>query len=444
MKVVVIGGAGYVGLITALGMAELGHDVVAVDVDEGRIAGLNEGRSSIHEDGLETMLSRLLERGRIRFTTSARADIAGSEVVVIAIGTPAQDDGRADLSQMKEVAESLQGAIVGYTVIVVKSTVPVGGIETMQDILSQALTEGTDFDIVSNPEFLREGHGLYDAAHPHRIIIGTASDRAREVMRRLYAPLLVAGDVPFVETGVTSAQMIKYASNAFLATRVSFINEIAELCERLGADIDEVRVGMGLDPRIGGDYLQAGLGFGGPCLEKDLRALLHVARMNENESPILASVLERNEMQAAMVMAKIEELIGSDLSQREIAVLGFSFKPGTDDTRGSRALQMVRELRARGAAIRAHDPVASLAGTMSEGVVSVDNALEAIDGADCVVVLTPWPEYRLLDWDLAATRMAAPNLVDPWNLLDRRLAEASGFAYRGFGKSGASELRPPR
>jgi len=352
MRITVVGGAGYVGLITALGLAELGHHVLAVDISKEKVSALQSGRSPIYEDGvdLDGVIKRNLDSKRISFTTDFSKGARHAEVMFIAVGTPQDARGQADLSQVIEVAQGLVEEIDNYKVIVIKSTVPVGTVELVCDSLNRSLREGEDYDIVSNPEFLREGQGLYDFFNPARIVIGARSARVREVMRQLYLPFIASeaagagpktGDlsphppVPYLETDIASAQMIKYASNAFLATRVSFINEIASICERVGADVVEVTKGMGYDPRIGHNYLQAGIGFGGPCLEKDLSALMGIAEANDYEPNLLRAVRERNEAQVRQVVRKIKDSLGYLLYGKVIAVLGLAFKSGTNDVRTS-------------------------------------------------------------------------------------------------------------
>ena len=372
MNICLVGGAGYVGLITGLGMADIGHSVINVDVDEDRVRTLQSGKSPIYEEGIETVLVRNFESGRLSFTTDLQSAVASSEVVFIAVGTPSLEDGQADLSQVIQVAEELVKSIDRYKVIVIKSTVPVGTVELVLGILGREKSEGTHFDIVSNPEFLREGKGLYDFFHPDRIVIGASSEKARAMMRTIYSPVIegrvswpgqgprspTSVPVPVVETDLASAQIIKYASNTFLAARISFTNETAGLCEKVGADIKEVARGIGHDPRIGHGYLEAGIGFGGPCLEKDLRALIKIAEGNGYEPQLLRAVLERNERQVGEVIGKLKEHIGYLLYKKIIAVWGLSFKAGTNDVRNSPALKVIDWLEKEGATVRAHDPVA--------------------------------------------------------------------------------------
>ena len=432
MNVCVIGGAGYVGLVTGLGLAELGHQVTNVDVNADRIRQLNDGKAPIYEDDLVPLLERHGASRAIKFTTQLEDGMTDCHVVFVAVGTPTRDDGKPDLSQVIQVAEDLNGKIDDYTVVVIKSTVPVGTVELFRSILARNHTEGEEFDIVSNPEFLREGNAVYDFFHPDRIVIGTESQRASAIMDDLYAPLLQAnGDLPVIRTSVPSAQLIKYASNAFLATRVSFINEIASLCERVGADIKEVTDGMGPDPRIGHAYLHAGLGFGGPCLEKDLMALISIAESNSYEPFLLRSVLERNERQVDEVIGKLKAQTGYLLYQRIITVYGLAFKPGTSDVRNSVSLKVIDRLQREGATIRAHDPVAlAEAELVTTDVQLFDDPYAAAENADAALILTAWPEYSELDFALIRSKMAQPRIVDACNLLTER---PEGFAYSGIG-----------
>jgi len=371
MNVCVIGGAGYVGLVTSLGLSEIGHHVIAVDLNQDRIRQLQAGECPIYEAGMQQLLDRNLREGRIRFSTDLSEAVFSSEVVFIAVGTPSHEDGQVDLSQVVRVTEGLEKFLDGYKLIVIKSTVPMGTVELIQSKLN-GRHAAEDLDIVINPEFLREGHGLRDFFYPDRVVIGSDSTRARTIMRQLYEPIIqgtvswtdgvreanLSHPIPVVETDPASAQMIKYASNAFLAARISMINEIAGLCEVVGSDINEVVRGIGYDPRIGSTYLNAGLGFGGPCLEKDLRALMTIGESNSYHPNLLRAVLDRNVQQVEQVVAKLEHLVGGLLTGKTLAVLGLAFKSGTDDVRNSLALKVIDRLQREGATIRSHDPLA--------------------------------------------------------------------------------------
>ena len=461
MNVCVIGGAGYVGLITGLGLAELGHRVVNVDIDAAHVERLNRGDSPIYEEGIGPLLRRHLDSGRIRFTQLLPAGLVDSEVVIIAVGSPAQDDGHADLSAISSVAEDLSKhwdePDGRYRVIAINSTVPVGTAELVRSIMGRQKREGDDFDIISNPEFLREGKGLHDFFYPDRIVIGSDSERARAVIKELYEPVIQrrvrfngeespgSEPVPLVETSLASAQMIKYASNAFLATRISFINEVAWLCERTGADVKEVSYGMGFDSRIGHAYLDAGLGFGGPCLEKDLRALIKISEASGYDPQLLRSVLERNQRQVEEVVARVKEAAGDVLYQRVITVFGLAFKPQTNDLRNSQSLEVIQRLREQGATLRAHDPVAlPEARALDPGAAYIDDPYEAVHGSDALLILTAWPQYAELDYGRIKERMASPCIIDARNLLDGSLLRALGFSYTGVGRGPSRASTEPR
>ena len=451
MNVCVVGGAGYVGLVTAVGLAEIGHEVVAVDVDQARLGQLQAGGSPIHEAGMEEALARNLARASLRFSADLHDAVSKSEFVFIAVGTPAGDGGQADLSQVVGVIEDVARSMNGYTVVVIKSTVPVGTVEQVRAILGREREEGTDFDVVVNPEFLREGKGLRDFFYPDRIVIGTASERAAGLMRELYAPIVSReaswdggppagapsepGPVPVLETGMATAQMIKYASNAFLATRISFINEVAALCERVGADVTEVAAGMGADPRIGRAYLDAGLGFGGPCLEKDLNALVNIGRGHGYDPSFFRAVLERNDRQIDDTVAKLRHLVDAPLVGLTIAAFGLAFKAGTNDVRSSLALRVVDRLVADGAQVRAHDPVAiDDARAIRPDLSYHEDPYDAVAGADALVILTEWEQFVALDYDRIKALMRVPRILDCRNLLEPGSLRSLGYTYTGVGR----------
>ena len=447
LNVCVVGGAGYVGLITGVGLAELGHQVVNMDVDTGLLELLQQGTSPIYEEGLETVLRRNLESRRLRFSDNFSESVSSSEVVLIAVGTPSRDDGQADLSQVIRVAEELVQCLENYTVVAIKSTVPVGTVELVQSILRREKREGCDFDIVSNPEFLREGKGIEDFFHPDRLVVGTCSQRALNVMRDLYRPLIEnnfgecdsrsAIDLtPWVETDLTSAQMIKYASNAFLATRISFVNEIAGMCERLGANVKEVTRGMGFDPRIGHHYLEAGLGFGGPCLEKDLRALIRIAEGVDYDPRVLRSVLDRNERQLEDVIAKLKSFSGYLIYRKIFTLFGLAFKAGTNDVRNSLSIKLVDRLVEEGAIVRAFDPVAiPEARKLRPEVIYYEDPYQSVKDADALLILTDWQQFQELDYDYIRDAMANPFVLDARNILNPESLRAMGISYVGMGLS---------
>ena len=446
MKLAVVGGCGYVGLITSVGFAQLGHDVSAVDVDEAKVAELSRGKSPIYEDGLEGALGECLAGGRLRFTTDIESATRGADVVFVAVGSPSLMDGGTDMSQVRAVAHLLAEVLDQYTVIVIKSTVPAGTIEMVQQILSEHGAEGPHADVVANPEFLREGAGLRDFFFPARIVVGTDSEQARVVMRQLYASFIagtsgaenaveMAHAVPYLETTAVTAQMIKYASNAFLATRVSFINEVAGICEQVGADIADVVQGLGHDKRIGWDYFQAGIGFGGPCLEKDLRALIHFSGQQGYQPSFMRAVIDRNDFQVQHMVARAAEVLGSQIAGKAITVLGLAFKPGTNDVRTSLSIRIMQQLRDLGADIAAHDPIAiEEARALMPQVRYETDVYDAAEGADLVMVLTDWPEYAGLDFERLGVRMRQRRLLDGRNLLDAGEVAGHGFIYRGVGR----------
>jgi UDPglucose 6-dehydrogenase len=443
MRISVIGGAGYVGLVTAVGLAKLGNQVVGVDVNASVIAQLQSGVSPIYEEGLDDALAACIESGKLRFTHELGDETSEADVVFVAVGSPMRADGSADLAAVSDVVKSLSTLLRGYTVVAVKSTVPVGTIAAMR---SEFETGDSVIDLVVNPEFLSEGSGMRDFFHPSRIIVGTDSVRAREVMRDLYAPFLAGGesistdldmarDVPLLETTVQDAQIIKYASNAFLATRISFINEVAAVCDHLGGDISRVVEGIGYDPRIGHRYLQAGIGFGGPCLEKDLQALIYFAAEHGYKASFLESALARNEEQLNVIVQRARELVGGELRGKKIAVLGLAFKGGTNDVRTSLSLRIIHLLMNFGAVVSAHDPVAmDEARKLAPDIEYADDLYASAEGADLVLVLTDWPEYGELDWPRLAKASRGKSVFDGRNVVDQSACEAAGMTYVAIGR----------
>jgi UDPglucose 6-dehydrogenase len=444
----VIGGAGYVGLVTGVGLAALGHKVVSIDLNQKRLDMLRSGKSVVYEDGIEPILARLNELGQISFTDDQDQAVRNSDVLFIAVGTPSLSDGAADLSAVIAVAEHLRDEISKYTVIVVKSTVPVGALNIVTDILSQKLTEGEDFDVVSNPEFLREGSGLIDFFAPSRIIVGSNSERAKALLREIYQPLLAGKtivdvpwidsnrEIPYVETDAVSAQLTKYAANAYLATRISFINEIAGLSEKIGGNIGDIVEGLGLDPRIGPGYLQPGIGFGGPCLDKDLRALITVASENSYDPVMFNGVLQRNEMQLRVVINKITEAIGSSLYKKRISLLGLSFKEGTNDVRHSLSIRLYRALRDQGALVIGHDILAIDEVRKLEPELEVStNIDEVLSEAEVVVVLNSELIYSKIDWSRIANSETTPYVLDTRGILDERSLRSSGLNFAVLGST---------
>lgn len=442
----VIGGAGYVGLVTGVGLAALGHKVISMDLDQKRLSMLRSGKSAVYEDGLEPILERLNEIEQISFTDDQDEAVQNSDVLFIAVGTPSLSDGAADLSAVIAVAEHLRDEISKYTVIVVKSTVPVGTLNIVTDILSQKLTEGEDFDVVSNPEFLREGSGLIDFFAPSRIIVGSNSERANAVLREIYEPLLAgttvvdmpwvdsSREIPYLETDPVSAQLTKYAANAFLATRISFINEIAGISEKVGGNIGDIIDGLGLDPRIGPGYLQPGIGFGGPCLDKDLRALITVARENSYDPVMFNGVLQRNELQLRVVMNKIVDAMGPSLYQKRIALLGLAFKEGTNDVRHSLSIRLYRALRDQGANVVGHDLLAVDEVHELEPELDASSNLETvIEDVDVVVALNSESVYADIEWSKFSGSNSQPYVVDTRGILNESSLASSGISYDVLG-----------
>tara|TARA_Y100001970_G_scaffold28522_3_gene34988 strand:+ start:17128 stop:18483 length:1356 start_codon:yes stop_codon:yes gene_type:complete len=410
-KIGVIGGAGYVGLVTSVGLASLGHNVLSQDLNLNRINLLKKGKSEVYEEGLENILSDLIFQKFINFTDNIEETIRHSDVVFVAVGTPSLSDGRADMSQIISVAEKLRDLIDHYTIVVVKSTVPVGAIEVIQDILSEKLSIGEDFDVVSNPEFLREGSGLIDFYNPSRIIIGCNSEFSGSVLREIYKPLLdrefkvrnpFSNKNQIIEillTDPVSAQMVKYASNAFLASRISFINEIAGISEKVGGNISDIIYGIGLDPRIGSDYLKPGIGFGGPCLDKDLRALITLSEENYFDSVMLNGVLRRNDLQLQEVINKINIVLGSSLYKHRISILGLAFKEGTNDVRHSLSIRLAKFLIEQGAIVTGHDILATNeAALMEDKLIVSENLNDVLNQAEIVIILNSEKIYSEINW----------------------------------------------
>lgn len=442
MRVCMIG-TGYVGLVTGACLAENGNDVWCVDVDESKIEGLKEGRVPIYEPGLEDIVRRNMTQNRLRFTTDLNEGLDGSLFVFIAVGTPPMDDGSADLAYVYEVASQIGDLMNGYKIIVAKSTIPVGTTSRVQEIIREKL-EGRgrsdiDFDVAFCPEFLKEGAAVEDCLRPDRIVIGTDNERTAEFLKELFAPFVMKEN-RFYMMSVPSAEMTKYASNAMLATRISFMNELSRLCEKVGADVDQVRVGMGTDSRIGSSFLYAGLGYGGSCFPKDVRALLHCASSEGVDLSILKAVENANREQRRLFIEKIIGHFGEDLDGKVFALWGMSFKPNTDDMREAPALTIADALISRGAVIRAFDPVAmDKAREMlpkDGSVIFCADAYDALEGSDALVLVTEWPQFRRPDWDRMKELMKpAAAVFDGRNQLTPSRVRALGFLYYGIGRA---------
>jgi len=439
-KIGVIGGAGYVGLAYAAVLTELGYDVVGLDIDGARVHALSRGQLPIFEPGLTELVQRGLASGRLRFTTDYAEAVPDADFVFIGVGTPPNAVGRANMAFVVAAARAVALHARGHTVVVNKSTMPVGSVDLVADILAEHAAPGATFAVVSNPEFLREGSAIHDILHPDRIVLGSDDLAAAQQVGALYEPL----EAPVLYTDPCSAEMIKYASNAFLAAKISFVNELAMICDRLGADVTVVARGMGMDARIGPQFLQAGAGFGGSCFPKDLRALVSMAQEAGLETDMLRAVETINVAARRQVVAKLRAHLG-DLTNQTIAVLGLSFKPDTDDIRESPAMAVIRDLLSSGARVRGTDPVAmrNVAAVLPE-VQLRDDAYAAATGADAVLLMTEWAVYRTLDLDHLANAMRGEVLVDGRNALDPAAVVAAGLVYDGIGRPVARPLTAPR
>jgi len=429
-KICVIG-VGYVGLVTGTCFADLGNQVTCLDIAEDKIEKLRRGEMPIYEPGLEELVARNVTAGRLIFTTHYRDAVPHADFIFIAVGTPSGVDGEADLKYVRMAAESIAETLTHYAIIVNKSTVPVGTGDSVAEILiERGKQPGVDFDVVSNPEFLREGSAVYDFTQPDRVVLGATNRDAADQVAQLYLPLRC----PIMITDLRTAEMIKYASNAFLATRISFINEMAAICERLGADIKEVAAGMGMDKRIGRAFLDAGIGFGGSCFPKDVKALTWMAEMNDCHPQLLRAVMDINRDQRRRIVTRLRELLGN-LRGKMIAIWGLAFKPNTDDVREAASLDIIHILQAEGAHIRAYDPVAmETAQRVSRDIVFCGDAYAAAEGADALVLVTEWNEFKQVDMARVAAAMRRKVLVDGRNVYEPAQMRALGFEYRGVGR----------
>ncbi len=433
MNIAIIG-SGYVGLVTGACFAEFGVQVTCVDKDQEKVASLQGGQIPIYEPGLEELVRKNMQSGRLGFTTDIVKAVEGALVIFIAVGTPPRGDGFADLSYIETVAETIADHMNGYKVVVTKSTVPVGTGEKIRTIIGSRQKEHFDFDIVSNPEFLREGSAIEDFLHPNRVVIGATSQQAVAIMRDLYRPLYLI-ETPMLITDVPTAEMVKYASNAFLATKISFINEIANLCEKVGANVQQVAKGMGLDGRIGSKFLHPGPGYGGSCLPKDVSALAQIAQKEGYEFKILKSVMEVNQRQREFMIEKIEKEVG-ELSGKKLGFLGLSFKPNTDDMRDAPSVAIIQALQKKGASIVAYDPAAvKEAEKVLTDVVYRSDPYEVADGADALILMTEWNPFRNLDLDLIKKKLKSPIFIDLRNVYDPKKMAALGFQYTSIGRS---------
>jgi UDPglucose 6-dehydrogenase len=433
MRIAMIG-AGYVGLVSGACFSEFGHEVVCVEKDASKLDRLQRGEAPIYEPGLEPLMTTNMRAGRLSFTGDITRAVDKAEAIFIAVGTPSRrGDGHADLTYVYAAAREIAAALTGYAVIVTKSTVPVGTSREIARIVQETRPAGS-FDIASNPEFLREGSAIGDFMRPDRVVIGVESDRAREVVRAIYRPLFLI-ETPILFTSLETSELIKYAANAFLATKITFINEIADVCERLGADVHDVARGMGLDGRIGRKFLHAGPGYGGSCFPKDTLALVRTAREAGAPVRIVEAVADVNESRKHRMVEKIVEACGGSLKGRTIAVLGLTFKPNTDDMREAPSLVIVPGLIAAGAAVRAFDPAGMTeAQELLDGVDWCADAYQAMDGADAVVIITEWNEFRALDLARAKALLRRPVFIDLRNIYNPGEMAAAGFDYRSIGR----------
>ncbi len=438
MKSITVVGVGYVGLVTGACFADLGNRVVALDIDEDRIAGLKRGVMPIYEPGLEELVSRNVAAGRLSFTTSYAEALAGSEFVFIAVGTPSGVDGEADLKHVRAAAESIARAMTGSLIIVNKSTVPVGTGDWVADIVRATQPRRIPFSVVSCPEFLREGSAISDFMNPARTVLGSLDREAAEKVAQLHLPLRA----PIMITDLRTAEMIKYASNAFLATKISFINEIANICEALGADVKEVAAGMGYDPRIGPEMLSAGLGYGGSCFPKDVKALAHMAAEKGRHPQLLQAVMEINADRRRQLVERLRQMLGT-LEGKTVGMLGLTFKPNTDDLREAPALDVARALLAGGACLRAYDPVAmKAAAAVMPDITMATDPYALAEGCDALVICTEWNEFKQLDLVRIKQAMRQPVMIDGRNLYEPAQMSRVGFRYRGFGRGHGPDGQP--
>ncbi|AGB42241.1 nucleotide sugar dehydrogenase [Halobacteroides halobius DSM 5150] len=430
MKLTVVG-TGYVGLVSGACFAELGNDVICVDIDQEKIAGLKDGVMPIYEPGLKEIVDRNYEHGNLKFTTSLEAGVKESDIIFIAVGTPSQEDGGADLSAVKAVAQDIAQYINGYKIVIDKSTVPVGTGDWVEELIEQQQEADYDFDVVSCPEFLREGSAVADTMHPDRVIIGTESKKAADILDELHQPF----EAPILHTDRYSAEMIKYAANAFLATKISFINEIANICERTGGDVAEVAKGIGTDHRISDKFLRAGVGFGGACFPKDTKAITKTAQERGYDFKVVNSVVEANKLQKQTLVKKLKREV-PNLAGQTISVLGLAFKPNTDDMREAPSRTIIKQLLEAGAQVKAYDPIAmeEAQGIFADDIQYCKNAYDAIEDTAAVILVTEWDEFQDLDLDRVAELLTNPIFIDGRNCYDVEEMKKRGFTYYSVGR----------
>ena len=432
MHIAVIG-TGYVGLVTGACFAEFGVEVTCVDVDKNKIEKLNQGIIPIYEPGLDQIVEKNSKSGRLHFTTDIKSAVEQSLVIFLAVGTPPKEDGAPDMSYYRQAAKDIAEAMNGYKVLVTKSTVPVGTGRWLRDFIAENLKTKTNFGVASNPEFLREGAAIDDFMRPDRVVVGSNEPDAIAIMKDLYRPLYLI-ETPVVITSLEAAELIKYAANAFLATKITFINEIANLCDAIGCDVHDVAKGMGMDNRIGRKFLHPGPGYGGSCFPKDTRAFTKVGDKYNVETSVVDAVIRANEFQRQAMIPKIEKLVG-DLNGKQIGVLGLSFKPETDDMRESPATDIIKELQKRGAHIKAFDPVAMAEAKHSlPDIEYAADEYDAIKDADALVFMTEWNQFRALDMEKVKSLLKTPKVVDLRNIYEPQSMREMGFEYVGVGR----------
>lgn len=424
-------GTGFVGLATGAGLAELGNEVICVDVDRDKIDSLNNGYVPIYEDGLSELINKNRRLSRIYFTIDIALAVKSSDIIFLCVGTPSNENGEVDLSQIESATEDIGKFMDRYKIIAIKSTIPIGTLELMEDILKrEGRIRGDDYDLAVVPEFLREGRAVYDFFNPTRIVIGADKEKVDKILTEVFLPL----NAPIVHTSLVTAQLIKYASNAFLAARISFINEIADICDHVGANVKEVIEGMKYDKRIGGDYFSPGIGFGGPCLIKDLSGFIKMAEKYGYKANYLRSILEKNKQQTEYVLNKLGRLLENSIKDKDIGVLGLTFKPNTNDVRNSLAIEIVRELKKKGANIKAYDPKGlEEAKKHLDGITFCNDMYEAIENVDALIILTAWEEFKEIDLAKLRSLMRNPIILDGVNVLDPKRVKSYGFIYEGIG-----------
>ena len=437
MKIAVVG-TGYVGLVTGACLAEVGTDVICVDVNEEKINNLKNNILPIYEPGLEVIVERNYKKGRLHFSTNLKEAILDAQIAFIAVGTPPGEDGSADLKYVLQVADQIGTHMNGYIIVVTKSTVPVGTASKVKNCIQLALNKRNsdlEFDVASNPEFLKEGAAVDDFLKPDRIVIGVENERAKLLLHQLYDPFVLNGH-PILFMDIPSAEMTKYAANAMLATKISFMNDIANLCERVGANVNEVRNGIGSDPRIGNRFIYPGIGYGGSCFPKDVKALIHTAEDYKYEMRILKAVDAVNDDQKEIIFNKINRHFKNDLANKTFCIWGLSFKPNTDDLREAPSLVLIESLLKAGAKVQAYDPVAiKEAQHMLDGKVCLtEDAISATDNADAIILVTEWAEFRLPAWDVIRDKMKGDVIFDGRNIYHRKEMQRLGFTYYGIGR----------